>query len=223
VRDIKKLGYTYPELEKLKGLDLKGIRNYILELYKPDDLYRDRFFVKVTIESGKIIGTFIVRVFVNLPTANSETPANSPHFAGFIAMWQGSGSGHNHNNTLVHGTVDITAAMERLNISTQTHHFAQEVNFAQTNFAQANITTGTAIFNNNTDIKLVPVMIDGTEITPKAAGVKLVEIFSFEHDKRSGVHKKHKNDLEGNNKNLLVLTSTILSGSLISSASISPA
>ncbi|CAG8572793.1 11162_t:CDS:2 [Dentiscutata heterogama] len=172
VRDFTKLGYTYPEVEKFYG-NSTAILNYVLELYKPDPHYDTRFFVKVTIESGKVKGPFVIRVFVDLPSADSSTPTTSPNFAGFVAMWQSDA----HNSTFVEGTVDITAAMERLNIRTQKHDFVHEVN----------LTTGlvnpASLFNIGTDINLVPVMIDGSEILPEAAGVKLVEVFSFEHDK----------------------------------------
>ncbi|KAF0547081.1 Tyrosinase [Gigaspora margarita] len=172
-RDFTKLGYTYPEVEKFKGQDSKAILNYVLELYKPDPHYDTRFFVKVTLESGKVKGPFVIRVFIDLPSANSSTPTASPNFAGFVAMWQSDA----HNGTLVEGTVDITAAMERLNIRMQKHDYIHEVN----------LTTGLLnpafIFNIGTDINLVPVMIDGSEVQLEAAGVKLVEVFSFEHDK----------------------------------------
>ncbi|CAG8657383.1 2553_t:CDS:2 [Dentiscutata erythropus] len=173
VRNITKLGYTYLELEKFK--DPKELQNYLLELYKADPHYGTRYFVKVTIEKGKLVGPYAIRVFVDLPSANAATPITSPHFAGFIAMWQSTLE--HKNNSLVTGTVDITAAMERLGIRTQKQDYIHEVN------ATTGLLDPSSLFNIGTDINIVPVMMNGYEVSPKDAGVSLVQVFSFEHDK----------------------------------------
>ncbi|CAG8831956.1 9073_t:CDS:2, partial [Racocetra persica] len=87
VRDIEKLGYTYPELVKFKGQDPRKLQAYLLKLYKPDPYYGRRFFAKLTIDAGKLVGSYDIRVFVDLKGASCETPKTSPHFAGLIAMW----------------------------------------------------------------------------------------------------------------------------------------
>ncbi|CAG8795097.1 13519_t:CDS:2 [Dentiscutata erythropus] len=175
VRDITKLGYTYLELEKFRGKDPNVLQNYLLELYKPDPHYGTRFFVKVTIERGKLVGPYAIRVFVDLPSANAATPVTSPHFAGFVAMWQ-STLKHKKNSFVV-GTVDITAAMVRLGIRTEQHGYLHDVN------STTGLLKPTSLFNIGTDINIVPVMMNGYEVSPKDAGVTLVQVFSFEHDK----------------------------------------
>ncbi|CAG8829511.1 22621_t:CDS:1, partial [Dentiscutata erythropus] len=126
VRDIEKLGYTYLEVAKFKGQDPKKLQAYLLELYKPDPHCGRRFFVKLTIKAGKLAGSYSIRVFIDLPDANAQTPVTSPHFAGLVAMWQSNS--HTHNNTFVVGSVDITAAMVRLNSRTETFEAIQDVN-----------------------------------------------------------------------------------------------
>ncbi|CAG8808772.1 11890_t:CDS:2, partial [Dentiscutata erythropus] len=176
VRDIEKLGYTYPELEKFKGQDPKKLQAYLLELYKPDPHYGRRFYVKLTIEVGKLVGTYSVRVFLDLPDANAQTPVTSPHFAGLIAMWHSTNNSHAANNTFTVGSVDITACMERLGIRMEKHDYVKDVN----------ATTGevkpTSLFDVNDDITVVPVRSDGSEVSPKDAGVSSVDVYSFEHD-----------------------------------------
>ncbi|CAG8802314.1 3142_t:CDS:2, partial [Cetraspora pellucida] len=176
VRYIEKLGYTYPELAKFKGKDPKELQSYLLELYKPDPHYGRRFFAKLTIESGKLIGPYSVRVFVDLASANADTPVTSPHFAGFVAMWRSTNNHQANNNSYIVGSVDITAAMERLGIRMQKHDYVQDVN------ATTGLLMSTSIFNVETDINIVPVSLDGKGISLKDAGVNKVEVFSFQHD-----------------------------------------
>ncbi|CAG8469655.1 19070_t:CDS:2, partial [Gigaspora rosea] len=170
IRYIEKLGYTYLQLEKFKGQDPKKLQNYLLELYKPDPHYGNRFFVKLTIETGKLVGPYSIRVFVDLKNATAQTPITSPHFAGLVSMWRSN----NKSNSVV-GTVDITATMERLGIRMQTMD------------NEVNVTTGllnsTSIFDVKKDINIVPILINGQGVSPKETGVNKVEIFSFEHDK----------------------------------------
>ncbi|CAG8577814.1 3930_t:CDS:2 [Cetraspora pellucida] len=131
------------------GKDPKELQSYLLELYKPDPHYGRRFFVKLTIESGKLIGPYSVRVFVDLVT---------------------------NNNTYIVGSVDITAAVERLGIRMQKHDYVQDVN------ATTGLLKSTSIFNVETDINIVPVSLDGKSISVKDVGVNKVEVFSFQHD-----------------------------------------
>ncbi|CAG8616540.1 22897_t:CDS:2, partial [Gigaspora rosea] len=176
VTDIEKLGYTYLEVEKFKGQDPQKIKAYILDLYKPDPHYGRRFFVKLTIKAGKLDGPYSIRVFIDLPDANAQTEVTSPHFAGLVSMWS-STKNHVHDNTFVYGTVDITAAMERLNIRTEARDFLNEVN----------TTTGQLdtlwIFNVEKDINIVPVLLNGKGVSPDEAGVTKIEVFTFDHDK----------------------------------------
>ncbi|KAF0384961.1 Di-copper centre-containing protein [Gigaspora margarita] len=177
VRDVEKLGYTYPDLAKFKGQDPKNLQAYLLELYKPDPHYGRRFYVKLTIEAGKLVGPYSIRVFIDLPSANAETPVTSPHFAGFVAMWRNNAHTKVNSTTYVTGTVDITDCMVKLGIRMQKHDYVQDVN----------ATTGevkpTSIFDVNHDINIVPVLLDGKSVGPKDAGVTTIEAFSFEHDK----------------------------------------
>ncbi|CAG8468901.1 6113_t:CDS:2 [Dentiscutata erythropus] len=177
IRYIEKLGYTYPQVTMFKGQDPKTLQAYLLKLYKPDPYHRRRFFVKLTVESGKLIGPYAIRVFVDLKNATTQTPVTSPHFAGLVAMWRGTKHSHANNNTFVVGTVDITAAMERLGIRSQTYDVSQEVNDT------TGLMNSTSIFDIDEDIKIVPVFLDGKGVSPKEAGVNMIEVFSFEHDK----------------------------------------
>ncbi|CAG8460731.1 6657_t:CDS:2 [Scutellospora calospora] len=177
VRDIEKLGYTYPELQKFKGKDPKELHNYLFELYKPDPHFGRRFFVKVTIAMGKLIGPYYIRVFVDLYNADAKTPVTSPHFAGLIAMWNSINNFQANSTSYIVGSVDITAAMERLGIRNVTHEYSEETNPITGEL------NSTAIFNVDKDITLVPVMLDGKGVTAKEAGVSNIEVYTFLHDK----------------------------------------
>ncbi|CAG8709016.1 7080_t:CDS:2, partial [Gigaspora rosea] len=177
IRYIEKLGYTYPQVTMFKGQDPKILQEYLLNLYKPDPYYGLRFFAKLTIEEGKFIGPYPIRVYVNLKNATSQTPITSPHFAGLVAMWHNINHFHAINNICVIETVDITAAMKRLGIQIEIHNYTQEVNNA------TYLLNSTACFDIENNITIVPVLINGKGISLKDAGVNKVEVISFEHDK----------------------------------------
>ncbi|CAG8727558.1 4271_t:CDS:1, partial [Racocetra fulgida] len=176
---IEKLGYTYPELVKFKGQDPRELKAYLLKIYKPDPHYGRRFFTKLTIDASKLVGPYVIRVFVDLKGASVETPITSPHFAGLVNMWRRPNPYQINDTTYVVGSVDITAAMERLGIRKETRR--------TTVFFDVNPTTGllnsTAIFDVNNDINIVPCYLNGTGVSLKDAGVNKVEVYSFEHDK----------------------------------------
>ncbi|CAG8726320.1 28813_t:CDS:2 [Gigaspora margarita] len=176
VRDIEKLGYTYPELMKFKGHDSKKLHSYILGLYKPDPHFGRRWFAKLTIEEGKLIGPYVIRVFVDLANATAKTPVTSPHFAGLVAMWRSTNNFRANGTTYTVGSVDITAAMERLGLRMEKHDYVSDVN------ATTGLLKSTSLFNVDTDINCVPVRQNGEEVNPKDAGVTNVEVYSFEHD-----------------------------------------
>ncbi|CAG8777147.1 14316_t:CDS:1, partial [Racocetra fulgida] len=137
------------------------------------------FFAKLIIDAGKLVGPYVIRVFVDLKGASVKTPVTSPHFAGLVAMWRRPNPYQINGTTYVMGSVDITAAMERLGIRMETYNY--------TVLVDVNATTGmlnsSAIFNVNTDINIVPCYLNGTGVSPKEAGVNKVEVYSFEHDK----------------------------------------
>ncbi|CAG8612025.1 18057_t:CDS:2 [Dentiscutata erythropus] len=177
VRDIEKLGYSYLQLTKFKGQDPKNLQAYLLELYKPDPHYYLRFYVKLTINAGKLVGPYSIRVFLDLPSANAQTPVTSPHFAGFVAMWRSNTNSQINGTTYVTGTVDITATMKRLGIRMEEHNYVHDVNTTTGEVAP------TSLFDVNDDINIVPVRLNGSEVSLKDAGVTKCEVFTFEHDK----------------------------------------
>ncbi|CAG8757341.1 27225_t:CDS:2, partial [Dentiscutata erythropus] len=171
IRDIETLGYTYPELTKYKGQDPKNLQGYLLQLYKPDDHYGRRIYAKLTIQAGKLVGPYSIRVFLDLPSADASTPVTSDHFAGFVAVWRST-----TNSTYVTGTVDITSCMNKLGIRMEKHDYVGDVN------ATTGLVKPTSLFDVNNDIKIVPVMLNGTGVNIKDAGVTSVQVFSFESD-----------------------------------------
>ncbi|CAG8727969.1 20758_t:CDS:2, partial [Racocetra persica] len=179
VRDAEKLGYTYPELVKFKGQDPRELQAYLLKLYKPDPHYGRRFFVKLIIDAGKLVGPYVIRVFVDLKSASVETPVTSPHFAGLVAMWRRPNPYQINSTTYVMGSVDITAAMKRLGIRTEIYHaaFINDVNEA------TGLLKSSAIFDVPNEINIVPCYLNGTGISPEEAGVNKVEVYAFQHDK----------------------------------------
>ncbi|CAG8824223.1 13516_t:CDS:1, partial [Racocetra fulgida] len=140
---------------------------YLLKFYKPDPHYGRRFFAKLTIEAGKLVGPYVIRVFVDLKGASVETPITSPHFAGLVAMWRRPNLYQINGTTYVVGSVDITAAMERLGIRMETIDYGL---FVDVN-ATSGLLSSSAIFDVNNDINVVPCYLNGTGISPKKAGV----------------------------------------------------
>ncbi|CAG8735482.1 25216_t:CDS:2, partial [Racocetra persica] len=172
IRYIEKLGYTYPELMKFKGQDRKKLQAYVLAYYKPDRLYGRRFFAKLTIEECKLVGSYVIKVFVDLKNATAETPITSPHFAGLVAVRRKPRGGA----TYFVGSVDITAAMDRLGIRTQSHDYFYDVD------PKTGLLNPKAIFDVKNDINIVACYLNGTGISPKEAGVEKVEVYSLQHD-----------------------------------------
>ncbi|CAG8552558.1 14450_t:CDS:2, partial [Dentiscutata heterogama] len=177
IRDIEKLGYTYPQVTMFKGQDPKKLQAYLLKLYKPDPYYGRRFFVKLTIEEDQLVGPYCIRVFVNLKNATAQTPITSPHFAGLVAMWHNINHFHANNNTFAVESIDITAAVKRLGIPIEIHNHAQEVNNT------TDLLNSTTIFDIENNITIAPVLINGMGISLKEAGINKVEVISFDHDK----------------------------------------
>ena len=79
------------------------------------DKRRERLLVRVKYAQAPSVNDFFVRVFINLPTASSETSSESPHYAGSFAFFgthkQGQHGIHNHKTEYL---VNATNTLNRL-------------------------------------------------------------------------------------------------------------
>ncbi len=116
---------------KLSPADFSSIINV--------DQSKDKVFVSIGFAQLPPTSDFAVRVFINLPNANAETPTTDPHYAGSFGFFgttePAGGSGHQHQPKFL---VNITNTLQRLKSSQQ-------------------LKDGTPI-----SVQLVPVAFDGT-------------------------------------------------------------
>lgn len=96
---------------RLSTSDFAGILN--------SDVSRERIFASIEYAHLPASSDFAVRVFINLPNANSQTPIDDPHFAGSFAFFgteqpgaTGQGQGHQHQQPQF--LVNITDTLQRL-------------------------------------------------------------------------------------------------------------
>ncbi|HSS21396.1 MAG TPA: tyrosinase family protein [Pyrinomonadaceae bacterium] len=83
------------------------------------DSARERIFASIEFAELPPLSDFYVRVFVNLPTATTQTSTEDPHYAGSFAFFGGAepgitavaGGGHQHQQKFL---VNLTNAIQRL-------------------------------------------------------------------------------------------------------------
>ncbi|GBB89956.1 hypothetical protein RclHR1_01680027 [Rhizophagus clarus] len=119
VRDIKKLGYTYPVLEKkyAEGELLKKMLNY----YHPSRYLKTHWIVWIRVKKHYFGYPFTIRVFFDEPKASSTTSISSPNYAGHMYIFARGKDSHCENcksnpNMVVNGSVDLTLCMQHLDV-----------------------------------------------------------------------------------------------------------
>lgn len=124
MRNIEKdLNVTLTELVDAHNLKWKpeDMLAYLLELYKPMNDTRIRWFVNLKGIPKLYYGTpYEIRVFIDLPTATSTTPETDVHYAGKIFVFARSKSVKCINcgdNSTIQGSVEITATLLNLGIA----------------------------------------------------------------------------------------------------------
>ncbi|RIA78882.1 hypothetical protein C1645_795240, partial [Glomus cerebriforme] len=115
VRDIKTLGYNYPELRSENKRLLIDMLNY----YHPNNYLRYHWKLTLTVKKNKVGSPFQIRVFLDLPTADASTPINSSNFAGLVSIFArgketNCGNCISNPDAIVNGSVDLTTCMQRL-------------------------------------------------------------------------------------------------------------
>jgi hypothetical protein len=84
VRETRALGYYYPELQTTPDPEI--FRKKVLDLYRPDNYTQLRWFINFPdIKKRQAGGPFSIRVFLDDPKADSQTPTANIHFAGEIS------------------------------------------------------------------------------------------------------------------------------------------
>ena len=88
VRDINQLGYTYPDVEANEQYDEVEYRKWCLSLYKSyTQWFSFNWYANFVLPKNLFDGTYTLRLFIDLPTANAHTPHESPHYAGSIYVF----------------------------------------------------------------------------------------------------------------------------------------
>ncbi|CAG8476361.1 1811_t:CDS:2 [Cetraspora pellucida] len=170
VRDIKKLGYTYPELEGNPN------PHDLLLKYKLNNIYSQKlnrqyhWKLTLSVKKNKIGAPFQIRVFLDLATANASTPITSPNFAGLVSIFARGretlcASCLHKFEAVVNGSVDLTSCMQRLLIDTNPE--PQEGGVVIQSLQPSQIT-------------LVAVLKDGSGITLEEAGLISASYWIFD-------------------------------------------
>jgi len=121
VRDVTKLGYTYPELTKYEKDKDAQFRKKILDIYKPLD-WTDVNYTAVfpKIPKRKLGGPFTIRLFIDLPNANSNTPPTDVHYAGCIFVFARGPEVLCENcdqHLFMRGEVNLMSCLRRLHLT----------------------------------------------------------------------------------------------------------
>ncbi|CAG8443278.1 6083_t:CDS:2 [Cetraspora pellucida] len=122
VRNIKNLGYTYPELKD--PISPKELLKDMLNYYQPIPNSNIKWKLTITVKKNKVGSPFQVRAFIDLPTRSTDSstpPITSPNFAGFVSIFaRGSETNcekcKSSQDAVVNGEIDLTACMQRLGI-----------------------------------------------------------------------------------------------------------
>ncbi|CAG8567940.1 21643_t:CDS:2 [Dentiscutata erythropus] len=167
VRDIKTLGYTYPELEK--NHQPRELLRSMLSYYHSTLYLQYHWRLTLTVMKNKVGASFQIRVFLDLPTANASTPISSPNFAGLISIFARGKETQCANclrnaNAVVHGNVDLTSCMKRLFIDTNPEPSGDVVTKSL----------------EPSQITLVAVLKDGSGISLEQAGLISAQYWIFD-------------------------------------------
>lgn len=128
------------------------------------DAARERVFVSVEFARLPPTSDFSVRVFVNLPGANSATPTDDPHYAGSFAFFgtpqpaAAGGDAHDHQPMFL---VNITNTLQRLKRSQELRDGSPlSVQLVAVPFAGKFEREDTQLQLNNIDIITTPVIVN---------------------------------------------------------------
>ena len=80
------------------------------------DVRQERVFVSISYAELPANNDFFVRVFINLPGANAQTPTNDPHYAGSFAFFgthAGDHAGHPHKTDFLVNVTDTLQGLKR--------------------------------------------------------------------------------------------------------------
>ncbi|CAG8701000.1 15865_t:CDS:2, partial [Dentiscutata erythropus] len=119
VRNIDQLGYTYPELQEYK--DPVKLKNFLMEYYHPNLYLQFHWKLTLTTKKNQVGSPFEIRVFLDKPDADAQTPKSSANYAGSVTIFARGPETKCANckaqkDAVVNGSVDLTQCMQRLNI-----------------------------------------------------------------------------------------------------------
>lgn len=86
----------------------------------------NRILLTIKEMSDPINSDVFIRVFLNKPDANPETPPTDPHYAGSFYFFTGGG-GHHHGSGMPDYIVDVTQTLKRLQSSGEMANFKEGV------------------------------------------------------------------------------------------------
>lgn len=120
-------GYSYPEIIHARKEQWRPARMlyYMLRLYKPSQHFIHMWFLVLErIQKTAFNGPYSIRVFIDLPKADADTPITSPHYAGaiFVFARQTINSvarcANCENRPFMRATLELTKTMLLLGITT---------------------------------------------------------------------------------------------------------
>eukprot|EP00250_Pteridium_aquilinum_P013879 c21630_g3_i1 orf=433-1458(-) len=124
-------GYSYPEIVRARKEQWPPSRmlHYMLRLYTPSQHFIHRWFLVLErICKGAFNGPYSMRIFLDLPSADSSTPTSSPHYAGAVFVFARDQAGSTSGGRIrcancelrpfMRASLELTKAMLRLGITT---------------------------------------------------------------------------------------------------------
>ncbi len=126
VHSIDKWNYTYHAIEQAKELKWspEKMKCYIMAKFFPDNHYGIRWYLNILrLPKHLDVGPYEVRVFIDLPSSNIDTPLSSPNYVGLVSVFARSRDSHCmtcEKVPYICGSVELTSTMKRLGIIVDT-------------------------------------------------------------------------------------------------------
>ncbi|RIA91548.1 hypothetical protein C1645_821961 [Glomus cerebriforme] len=166
VRDIRKLGYTYPTLTT--NYTESELLKLLLDYYHPNRYLLIHWQVCIRVKKNYLGYPFTIRVFFDKSDADASTSTSSPNYAGNMYIFARGKhtlceNCKQHPNMVVNGTVDLTLTMQRLGVLENNDH-------------------GRPLRGSldGSRVTLVAVSQNGTDIPLDQIGLKVVDIYRID-------------------------------------------
>ena len=120
----------------------------------------ERIFASIAFAKLPPTNDFFVRVFVNLPTANSDTPTDDAHYAGSFAFFGTDGGGHAEHHQERKFLVNISPTLQKLTHRGELRDGSQiSVQLVAVRIGQEFVRRDSELELNNIELIVTPVIV----------------------------------------------------------------